>query len=112
MERCLFCQIIQGEVPSNPVYEDEDVFAFKDINPQAPVHVLVIPKRHVMSVSEVQDPNLIGTVMMRAAKIARQEGLEDNGYRLVTNHGYDGGQTVFHLHVHLLGGRTLDWPPG
>lgn len=112
MENCLFCKIICGEIPSNKVYEDETVFAFRDINPQAPTHVLVIPKTHVNSVAEATDPALMGKVVLAAASIARQEGLEEGGYRLVCNHGPNAGQTVFHIHVHLLGGRSLGWPPG
>lgn len=112
MENCLFCKIVKGEIPSNKVFEDEHVFAFYDINPQAPVHILVIPKTHVTSVAAVTDPQLVGRVMVKAAEIAREQGLEEKGYRLVTNHGPDAGQTVFHLHVHLLGGRSMGWPPG
>jgi histidine triad (HIT) family protein len=112
MENCLFCRIIQGEIPSDKVYEDEAVYAFRDISPQAPTHVLVVPKEHVTSVDSANNPLKVGTVILKAAEIAKNEGLSEKGYRLVCNHGPDGGQTVFHLHVHVLGGRSLDWPPG
>ena len=105
---CLFCAIIAGEIPSAKVYEDEDVFAFRDINPQAPVHVLVVPKEHIASAAEVDENNshLVGKCFEAVAKIARAEGLE-NGCRVVNNCGEDGGQTVMHLHFHLIGGRKL-----
>jgi histidine triad (HIT) family protein len=112
MESCLFCKIIKGEIPSSKVYEDEAVFAFNDINPQAPTHILVIPKAHVSSVAKVLEAEQIGQVLIKAADIAREAGLEEKGYRLVSNHGADAGQTVFHLHVHILGGRPMAWPPG
>jgi histidine triad (HIT) family protein len=110
---CLFCRIIRGEIPSKKVYEDADVFAFEDINPQAPTHVLVIPKRHFAGLKEAQheDAELIGRCHLVAAQIARQRKIE-NGYRTVLNVGAGAGQSVFHLHVHLLGGRSLSWPPG
>jgi histidine triad (HIT) family protein len=109
---CLFCKIISGEIPSQKVFEDESTFAFRDINPQAPTHILVIPKTHTASVATTQDTELLGNVLKTAAQIAKSEGLEESGFRLVTNHGENAGQSVFHLHVHLLGGRTLAWPPG
>jgi histidine triad (HIT) family protein len=108
----LSCKIVRGEIPSNKVYEDDQVFAFRDITPQAPTHILVIPKQHIASVAEATDAGLIGSVVLSATDIARSEGLEESGYRLVCNHGKDGGQTVSHIHVHLLGGRPLGWPPG
>ena len=110
----IFSKIISGEIPADIVYEDPDVLAFRDINPQAPVHILVIPKSPLVSVAhaEAEDTLLMGKVLMAAASVARQEGLEDDGYRLVTNVGKDGGQSVHHLHVHVLGGRPLRWPPG
>jgi len=111
-ENCLFCRIVQGEIPSNKVYEDEAVYAFRDINPQAPTHILVIPKEHVSSIDEASNAHSVGNVMLKAGEIARSEGLSETGYRLVCNHGPDGGQTVFHLHIHILGGRSLHWPPG
>ncbi len=110
---CLFCRIIRGEVPAKKVYEDENVFAFEDINPQAPTHVLIIPKKHFAGLKEAQpeDAELIGRCHLAAAEIARQRKIE-NGYRTVLNVGPGAGQSVFHLHVHLLGGRGLHWPPG
>jgi histidine triad (HIT) family protein len=113
MNDCLFCRIIGGEIPSKKVYEDEHTYAFDDINPQAPTHVLVVPKKHVRGLKEAtaEDAELIGYCQLAAANIARQRGIED-GYRTVLNVGPRAGQSVFHLHVHLLGGRNLQWPPG
>ena len=113
MNDCLFCRIIRGEIPSKKVYEDEHTYAFDDINPQAPTHVLVVPKKHVHGLKRatVEDAELIGHCQLAAANIARQRSIED-GYRTVINVGPGAGQSVFHLHVHLLGGRNLQWPPG
>jgi histidine triad (HIT) family protein len=113
MNDCLFCRIIRGEIPAKKVYEDEHVYAFDDINPQAPTHVLVVPKKHVRGLKEAtaEHAELIGYCQLAAANIARQRGIED-GYRTVLNVGPHAGQSVFHLHVHLLGGRNLQWPPG
>jgi histidine triad (HIT) family protein len=110
---CLFCRIIRGEIPAKKVYEDQHTFAFEDINPQAPTHVLVIPKKHVVGLKESteEEADLIGRCHLTAAKIAKQRGIE-TGYRTVLNVGPGAGQSVFHLHVHLLGGRNLTWPPG
>ena len=110
---CLFCKIIAGEIPCAKVYEDEWVFAFRDINPQAPVHVLIIPKKHIASLDDVkdEDKDLLGHIMLKVGEIAQSLGLE-NGYRLVNNCGEDGFQTVKHLHFHLLGKRKMTWPPG
>ena len=110
---CLFCKIIAGQIPSKKVYEDDRVFAFEDINPQAPTHVLIIPKTHVAGLKEAQaeDAEIIGYCHLVAAKLARERGIED-GYRTVFNVGPHAGQSVFHLHLHLLGGRSLKWPPG
>jgi histidine triad (HIT) family protein len=110
---CLFCRIIRGEIPSKKVYEDEYLFAFEDVNPQAPTHVLIIPKKHFAGLKEaqVEDAEIIGRCHLAAAEIARRRNLE-HGYRTVTNVGPGAGQSVFHLHVHLLGGRALGWPPG
>ena len=110
---CLFCRIIRGEIPSKKVYEDHETFVFEDINPQAPTHVLIIPKRHVVDLKEAQeaDAEIIGKLHLVAAKIARERKIE-NGYRTVFNVGPGAGQSVFHLHLHLLGGRPLTWPPG
>lgn len=108
MEDCIFCKIIAGEIPCTKVYEDEYVFAFRDINPMAPVHVLVMPKEHICCADAIDETNsaLVGKCFEAAAKIARAEGLT-NGYRIVNNCGEDGGQTVKHIHFHLLGGKTL-----
>jgi histidine triad (HIT) family protein len=113
MTDCLFCRILRNEIPARKIYEDEHTFAFEDINPQAPTHVLIIPKRHVRGLKEAtpEDAELIGRCHLAAAHIARQRGIED-GYRTVLNVGPQAGQSVFHLHVHLLGGRSLHWPPG
>jgi histidine triad (HIT) family protein len=110
---CLFCQIAAGERPATIVHRDEDVVAFRDINPQAPTHILIIPTKHIVSVAEatVEDEGLIGRLISVAREIAQQENLS-KGYRLVINTGSQAGQSVFHLHVHLLGGRAMHWPPG
>jgi len=109
---CLFCRIIRGEIPAKLVAEDEHCVAFRDIDPRAPVHVLVVPREHVASLSEVRDPALVGRMSIMAARIAASEGVAERGYRTVINTNADAGQTVFHLHLHLLGGRSLSWPPG
>ena len=113
MTDCLFCKIIAGEIPSKKVYEDEHTYAFEDLDPKAPTHVLVIPKQHLRGLKEAQenDAEIIGRCHLVAAKIARDRGIEDS-YRTVLNVGPGSGQSVFHLHVHLLGGRNLLWPPG
>jgi histidine triad (HIT) family protein len=110
---CLFCKIIKKELPSDIVYEDDDVLAFRDIKPQAPVHVLIIPKRHIESLADLteQDKDAMGHVMFVASRLARDFGIS-KGYRVVANCGKDAGQSVFHIHMHLLGGRSLGWPPG
>jgi len=110
---CLFCRILRGEIPAKKVFEDEHVYAFEDINPQAPTHVLVIPKKHFAGLKEAraEEAELIGRCHLAAAEIARQRKIEQ-GYRTVLNVGAGAGQSVFHLHVHLLGGRSLGWPPG
>ena len=110
---CPFCKIIAGEIPAKIAYQDDRSFAFYDINPQAPKHVLVLPRRHIRSLSEIgaEDCSLVGHLLHVATRIAAQEGME-GGYRIVINNGDDGGQTVGHLHVHLLGGRAMHWPPG
>jgi len=111
---CLFCKIASGIIPSNRVYEDEEVIAFRDINPGAPTHILVVPRIHIVSIAEATeaDAPLIAKLLLVANKIAVSEHVEQRGYRLVINTGKDGGQSVFHLHVHLLAGRPLVWPPG
>lgn len=111
---CLFCKIVAGDVPGDVVYEDEEVYAFRDINPAAPTHVLVIPRKHIASVKDAtpEDEALMGKLVMAANKVAEQEGLAEDGFRYVINTGGFGGQTVFHIHLHVLGGRQLIWPPG
>lgn len=110
---CLFCRIIDGSIPSKPVYQDDQCYAFADIKPQAPVHVLVVPRQHIASMAEADQDHraLMGHLLWAAAEIARSKGLT-GGYRAVINTGEDGGQTVDHIHVHLLGGRAMSWPPG
>lgn len=113
-EECIFCKIAAKEVPVQPVYEDESMIAFPDINPAAPVHVLVIPKKHIANLLEItpEDTSLISHIMTTIPKIATQLGLAEKGFRLIVNTKDDGGQTVHHLHWHLLGGRFMAWPPG
>jgi histidine triad (HIT) family protein len=113
-DRCLFCRIASGEISAKKVHEDADVVAFEDINPQAPTHVLVVPRKHIPSLDDLTDADaqVIGTVLTRAAQIARNLHLESDGYRLVINNGEAAGQTVFHIHFHILGGRNFGWPPG
>jgi len=109
---CLFCRIVRKEIPAKLVAEDEHSLAFRDIKPQAPVHVLVIPKEHVPSLDQATDATMLGRLSLMAADIARKEGITEGGYRTVMNTNRDAGQTVFHVHLHLLGGRSMDWPPG
>jgi histidine triad (HIT) family protein len=113
MTDCIFCRIIKGEIPSKKAYEDDYVYAFDDLDPKAPTHMLVIPKKHIRGLKEAteEDAELVGRCHVAAAQIARQRGIED-GYRTVLNVGPNAGQSVFHLHVHLIGGRKLSWPPG
>ncbi len=113
MENCLFCKIAAGEIPSTIVYQDDDVVAFRDINPAAPQHILIIPRRHIASSTDLttEDGPLLAHIYVTATQVARELNLE-RGYRIVTNVGPDAGQAVFHLHFHLLGGRPLGWPPG
>ena len=110
---CLFCKIIEGEIPSQCLYEDDKIYVFKDIDPQAPVHFLVIPKKHIESLdtTDDEDGELIGYVFKKIRDLAKEQGLKD-GYRVVNNIGEDGGQSVKHMHFHVLGGRSLQWPPG
>jgi len=114
MSTCLFCSISAGDIPCTEVFADDDFLAFRDIEPKAPVHILVIPRRHIASLDDlgIADADLIGRLMVKAAEIARTEGLMPGGYRFVVNCGADGGQTVDHIHLHILGGRALQWPPG
>ena len=109
---CLFCRIVRKEIPATIVAEDEHALAFRDVNPQAPTHILVVPRTHVASLDEVRDPLLIARVMMMGAEVARREGIVEPGYRVVLNTNAGAGQSVFHLHAHVLGGRRLTWPPG
>lgn len=111
---CLFCKIIEGEIPANIVYQDDDVLAFHDINPQAPTHILCIPKKHISTANDIseEDTEVAGKLMTTASQLARQLGFAEDGYRLTMNCNGHGGQTVFHIHLHLLGGRPFSWPPG
>jgi histidine triad (HIT) family protein len=111
---CLFCKILKGEIPAAIIYEDERMIAFKDINPQAPLHALIVPKRHIASLNDLvpEDDALVGEMIRRAAAIAGQHGYADRGFRTVFNTNAEAGQTVFHIHLHLLAGRGLSWPPG
>src|ERR1043166_6150127 len=111
-DQCLFCKIVKREIPSNVVLETDDCFAFRDINPHAPVHILIVPKTHVASLNDASDPAMIGRLNLVAADIAKQEGIAERGYRTVINTNADAGQTVFHVHLHLMGGRHMTWPPG
>ena len=114
MTDCLFCNIRDGDIPCNFVYQDDDVLAFNDVNPQAPIHILIIPKKHIATINDIDaDDEVVMGKMFSAAKIvAAQFGLSDDGYRLVVNCNEGAGQTVFHIHMHLLGGRDMNWPPG
>ena len=111
---CLFCKIIAGQIPATIVYSDDRLVAFKDINPQAPMHVLIVPRRHISSLNELkgEDDGVVGEMVRRAAALATEHGHSDRGYRTVFNCNADAGQTVFHIHLHVLGGRRLGWPPG
>ena len=113
MKDCLFCRIVAGDIPARKVYEDEHTLAFEDIDPKAPTHILVVPKKHIRGLKEAssEDAEIVGRCHLTAAQVARERGIE-NGYRTVLNVGPGAGQSVFHLHVHLLGGRDLKWPPG
>jgi len=114
MQDCLFCRIIQKKIPARIIHEDEEVLAFEDINPQAPVHILVIPKKHLATALDIrpEDHALIGKLFQAAGAIARERGIAEHGFRLVMNTNADAGQTVFHIHLHILGGRPMHWPPG
>jgi histidine triad (HIT) family protein len=114
MTDCLFCKIVQKAIPAKIVHEDDRTLAFDDINPQAPVHTLIIPKKHVAAVQDCRDldSDLLAQLLMTCTNVAKQKGLTESGYRIVTNTGRDAGQTVFHLHFHVLGGRHMRWPPG
>jgi histidine triad (HIT) family protein len=112
MSDCLFCKIAAGEIPATVVKRQDGLLAFKDINPQAPTHLLVIPTQHISSLNDVTDPALLGAMLTFARDLAREAGISERGYRIVMNTNAGGGQTVFHLHAHLIGGRTMQWPPG
>jgi histidine triad (HIT) family protein len=114
MMDCLFCKIVSGEIPATIIYRDEKVIAFNDINPQAPQHVLIVPHKHIATLNDLQveDNELLGHMTQTAKNLAKKFGIAEAGYRLVMNCNADGGQTVFHIHMHLLGGRQLTWPPG
>ncbi|BAU49876.1 zinc-binding protein [Sulfurifustis variabilis] len=113
-QNCLFCRMVSGEIRPDVVYQDDEVLAFRDINPQAPVHVLVIPKRHISTLNDLEpgDATLVGKLFLAAQRVARQGGVAESGYRTVMNCNADAGQSVFHLHLHVLGGRVMAWPPG
>ncbi len=111
---CLFCRIVDGDIPAEIIHESESTIAFRDITPQAPTHVLIIPRRHISTINNLNegDEELVGSLYLAAKEIAQQESLTDDGYRVVMNCGEGAGQSVFHIHLHLLGGRLLNWPPG
>lgn len=114
MSDCLFCKILAGDIPADIVYESETAIAFRDINPQAPTHVLIIPRKHIATINDIEDEDqtIVGSLYSAAREIAREEGYAESGYRAVMNCNEDAGQTVFHIHLHLLGGRPMGWPPG
>ena len=114
MTDCIFCKMANGEIQPDVVLESDDILAFRDLNPQAPVHILIIPKRHISTLNDIEqdDAELIGKLYLTAKQIARNEGLAEPGYRTVMNCNADGGQAVYHIHLHLLGGRSMGWPPG
>ncbi len=114
MSDCLFCKMASGEIEPDIVYQDDDVVAFRDVNPQAPTHVLVIPRRHISTINDLQpaDAELVGKLFLAAQKVAEQDGIAGPGYRTVMNCNAEAGQTVFHVHLHVLGGRAMGWPPG
>ena len=114
MDKCLFCKIVAGDIPADTVYENDQVFAFRDIDPKAPTHILIIPKEHIATTNDLAEAHkaLVGEMLLAAKEIAGQEGIADSGYRTVFNCNGDGGQAVYHIHLHLLGGRQMTWPPG
>jgi histidine triad (HIT) family protein len=111
---CIFCKIVQGTIPAKIAFQNDEMLAFHDINPAAPTHILIVPRQHISSTAELneQTSSLVGRMVLTAAQLAREQNIEASGYRIVTNTGSDGGQTVNHLHLHLLGGRHMAWPPG
>lgn len=114
MSECIFCKIVDGEIPADVVYQDEAVLAFRDINPQAPTHLLIIPRQHIATMTDLDEAHkdVVGRLFLVARDLAGEEGIQDDGYRVVMNCGAKAGQTVYHIHLHLLGGRRLTWPPG
>lgn len=114
MPDCIFCKIASGDIPSDKVYEDDSLVGFRDIQPQAPTHIVIIPKEHIETVNDIteDDSELLSGMLLACQRIAKDEGLSENGYRIVINCNRDGGQSVFHLHAHVLGGRKMSWPPG
>ena len=114
MENCIFCKIIQREIPTSFIYEDDRMVAFKDINPQAPIHILLIPKEHYASLNDVPEDkkDILSHLLLKARQIALEQGISERGYRIVLNTARDSGQEVLHIHFHLLGGRRMNWPPG
>ena len=114
MNECLFCKMVSGDIPCEKVYENELILSFRDIDPKAPTHILIIPKKHIETLNEINenDQDLLGELLLMAKKIAKDEGIDASGYRTVFNCNADSGQTVFHIHMHLLGGRLMAWPPG
>jgi histidine triad (HIT) family protein len=114
MNDCLFCKFVSGEIKPDTVYEDETLLAFRDISPQAPVHILIIPKRHISTLNDLKEDDavLMGKLILAAQKVAKAEGIDELGYRTVINCNKDAGQSVYHIHMHLLGGRYMKWPPG
>jgi histidine triad (HIT) family protein len=114
MDECIFCNIVNKEIPAKVVYEDDKIIAFDDINPQAPVHVLLIPKEHYTSLNDISEENkdLLGHILFKARQVAQKKGVKESGYRIVLNTARDSGQDVFHIHFHVLGGRRMTWPPG
>lgn len=114
MENCIFCKIITGEIPASKVFEDEKIIAFEDIDPQAPIHILLIPKEHFASLKDIPEDkkNILSHILLKARQIAQEKGIAESGYRIVLNTERDSGQEVFHIHFHLLGGRKMQWPPG
>ena len=111
---CLFCKILDGEIPAELIYESDTAVAFRDVNPQAPTHVLVIPRKHISTINDIEqdDQEIIGSLYTAAREVAAKEGIADDGYRAVMNCGEGAGQSVFHIHLHVLGGRQMGWPPG
>jgi len=114
MTDCIFCKIILGDIPGDIIYQDDDVLAFRDLNPQAPTHFLVIPKKHISTINDLQseDAELVGKLYLAAKQVAKDEGIAESGYRAVMNCNAGAGQSVFHIHLHVLGGRGMSWPPG